>query len=53
MVGIGVALAAGFIRYFLMAGSGGIVRGSILGIGVIGLVMIFVGLAMASRDKKG
>jgi len=52
MVGIGVALAAGFIRYFLMAGSGGIVRGLIFGIGAIGLIMILVGLAMASRDKK-
>jgi len=53
MVGIGVALAAGFIRYFLMANSEGIVRELILGIGLIGLIMVLVGLAMASKEKKG
>jgi len=52
MVGIGIALAAGFVRYFLLANSGGIVPGAVLGLGAIGLIMILSGLAMASRDKK-
>jgi APA family basic amino acid/polyamine antiporter len=52
MVGIGLALAAAFARYFLLATSGGVIRWMIWCIGAIGIIMILSGLAMASKDKK-
>jgi len=52
MVGIGLFLAAGFGRYFLLATSVGVIRWLIYCVGAIGIIMILVGLAMASRDKK-
>jgi hypothetical protein len=52
MIGIGLALAAAFARFFLLATSGGVVRGLIYGVGAIGIVMILVGIVMASREKK-
>jgi APA family basic amino acid/polyamine antiporter len=53
MIGTGLFLAAGFARYFLLAASGGVVRGLIYGVGVIGVLMILAGLAMASKEKTG
>ncbi len=52
MVGIGIAMAAAFVRFFLLATKAGLVRSAILGIGVLGILMILAGLAMASKDKK-
>ena len=52
MIGIGLALAAGFARYFLLATSGGVIRGLIYGVGAIGLIVIITGLLTASKDKK-
>jgi basic amino acid/polyamine antiporter, APA family len=53
MIGIGIALAAAFARLFLLATSGGVVRGLIYGVGAIGIVMIVAGLMKASGEKKG
>jgi len=52
MIGIGLLLAAGFARYFLLATSIGTIRSLILGVGVVGIIMILAGLAMASKNKK-
>jgi hypothetical protein len=52
MVGIGLLLAAGFARYFLLATSVGVIRWLIWVVGAIGIIMILAGLAMASREKK-
>ncbi|MGD1010154.1 MAG: amino acid permease [Candidatus Aminicenantales bacterium] len=52
MVGIGLSLAAGFARYFLLATSVGAIRWLIWCVGAIGIIMILGGLAMASGDKK-
>jgi APA family basic amino acid/polyamine antiporter len=53
MVGIGLALTAGFARYFLLATSAGIVPWLIWIVGGVGLVMIIAGFATASGKKKG
>jgi APA family basic amino acid/polyamine antiporter len=52
MVGIGLALTAAFARYFLLATSVGIIRSLIWCVGAIGIIMILLGLAMASREEK-
>jgi APA family basic amino acid/polyamine antiporter len=52
MVGIGLTLTAGFGRYFLLATSVGVIRWVIWCVGAIGMIMILLGLAMASREKK-
>ena len=52
MVGIGLALAAAFARYFLLATSGEVIRWAALCVGAVGIIMIFLGLAMASKDRK-
>jgi basic amino acid/polyamine antiporter, APA family len=51
MVGVGIALAAGFVRYFLMANSVGAVSTIVMAVGAAGIIMILAGLALASRDK--
>lgn len=52
MVGIGLLLAAGFGRFFLLANSVGVVRGLIYAIGAVGILLILTGLVLASRDKR-
>jgi len=52
MVGIGLALAAAFARYFLLATSGQVIRWAALCVGAVGIIMIFLGLAMAYKDRK-
>ncbi len=52
MVGIALALAAGFARFFLLSTSAGAVRWLIWIVGAMGLLMILAGLVMAS-GKKG
>ena len=52
MVGIGLALAAGFGRFFLLAVSGGVIRGLIYGVGAVGLILIIAGLARADKEGK-
>ncbi len=51
MVGIGLVLAAGFGRFFLLAGAAGVVRTLIMAVGAIGLIMFVAGQLLASKDK--
>ena len=53
MVGIALALASAFSRYFLLATSAGTVRTMILLVGAVGLILILAGLIMASKGKTG
>ena len=52
MVGIGLIVAAGFARYFLLADKVGSVRILIYAIGAIALVLVVAGLVKASQEKK-
>jgi basic amino acid/polyamine antiporter, APA family len=52
MIGIGLAVAAGFARFFLLADKGGPVRIGIYVVGAAGLVLIAAGLVKAGQDKK-
>jgi len=52
MIGIGLVLAAGFARFFLLATSSGSVLGLIYAIGAIGLILIVTGLASKERPAK-
>jgi len=52
MVGIGLALATGFGRFFLLAASGGVIRGLLYAIGAVGLILIVAGFASKENKAK-